>query len=59
MSSFTKLISTSQLLFGTDFPYRGADLHVEGLAGCGFTKEELLAIDCGNALRLMPQLRRS
>ena len=59
MASFTKLISTSQLLFGTDFPYRSADLHVEGLADCGFTKEELHAIDCGNALRLMPQLQRS
>ncbi|MFM9968024.1 MAG: amidohydrolase family protein [Burkholderiales bacterium] len=58
MRSFTQLISTSQLLFGTDFPYRTAGLHVEGLAGCGFTQEELHAIDCGNAWRLMPQLRR-
>jgi predicted TIM-barrel fold metal-dependent hydrolase len=58
MGSFTKLISVSQLMFGTDFPYRTAEEHVRGLATCGFSSAELEAIDFGNARRLLPQLAR-
>ena len=56
MSALTKVVGVSQLMFGTDFPYRTAAEHVEGLAGCGFSASDLHAIDCGNAHRLMPQL---
>ena len=55
MASFTRLIAITQLMFGTDFPYRTAEEHVRGLAGCGFNNEQLYAIDCGNAHRLMPR----
>ena len=56
MSALTKVVGVSQLLFGTDFPYRTAAEHVQGLCTCGFSLDELRAIDCGNAHRLMPQL---
>lgn len=55
MSSFRTVVSISQLLFGTDFPYRTAAEHVRGLAACGFSETELRAIDRGNANRLMPR----
>ena len=56
MSSLTKLVAVSQILFGTDFPYRTAAEHVRGLKECGvFSEADLRAIDCENALRLLPR----
>jgi 6-methylsalicylate decarboxylase len=56
MASITKLVAVSQLLFGTDFPFRNAADHVTGLRGCGFSEEDLYTIECGNARRLLPRL---
>jgi predicted TIM-barrel fold metal-dependent hydrolase len=53
MSALRAVVPVTQVLFGTDFPYRRAEEHVTGLAGCGFTNAELLAIDRGNAERLL------
>jgi predicted TIM-barrel fold metal-dependent hydrolase len=54
MASFRKVISVSQLMFGTDFPYRTAEETARGLAQCGcFTDDELRAVDCENAKRLL------
>jgi predicted TIM-barrel fold metal-dependent hydrolase len=55
MSSITKLVAISQLLFGTDFPYRNAEDHVKGLRECGFSDSDLKAIERDNALRLLPK----
>lgn len=55
MSSITKLVAVSQLLFGTDFPYRNAEDHVNGLRQCGFSEGDLKAIERDNALRLLPK----
>jgi predicted TIM-barrel fold metal-dependent hydrolase len=57
MRSFLELAKVSQLLFGTDFPYRTARDIAGGLAKCGFSAKELQAIDRGNALRLFPRFR--
>jgi len=56
LASLTKLIPVSQIVFGTDFPYRTAADHVRGLAAYGFSAKDLAAIDRGNALRLLPRL---
>jgi 6-methylsalicylate decarboxylase len=56
MEPLAKLVSSSQILFGTDFPFRTAADHVKGLTECGFTAAELTAIHRGNAVRLMSQL---
>lgn len=57
LASLTKLVPVSQIVFGTDFPYRTAADHVKGLAGYGFSASDLLAIDRENAVRLMPHLK--
>lgn len=51
------LVQPSQMLFGSDFPYRKAEDARLGLAERSFTKAERVAIDRGNALRLMPGLK--
>jgi predicted TIM-barrel fold metal-dependent hydrolase len=53
MSSLRELVPTSQVLFGTDFPYRGAKEQIDGLATSGFTSDELQAIAGPNALKLL------
>ena len=56
LSSLMKLAPVTQLLFGTDFPYRNAAEHVNGLAECGlFSEADLTAIGRGNAARLLPR----
>jgi len=57
LASLTRLIPVSQIVFGTDYPYRTASDHVKGLADFGFSARDLLAIDRDNAVRLMPQLK--
>ena len=57
LASLTKLVAASQILFGTDFPFRTSVDHVKGLTEYGFSASELRAIDRDNAVRLMPQLK--
>jgi predicted TIM-barrel fold metal-dependent hydrolase len=57
-SALTKLVSVSQLLFGTDVPYIRAEATVTGLHDMGLTDSDLSAIERDNALRLMPSLQR-
>ncbi len=54
MSALRELAPLSQVLFGTDYPYRVSAEIVEGLERCGFTQEELKAIHRDNALALFP-----
>jgi 6-methylsalicylate decarboxylase len=57
LASLTKLVDASQILLGSDYPYRtGAD-NVKGLGEYGFSSADLNAIERGNALRLMPRLK--
>jgi predicted TIM-barrel fold metal-dependent hydrolase len=58
LASLTKLVPASQIVFGTDFPYRTAEEHVKGLTAYGFSASDLQAIDRGNAVRLLPRLQR-
>jgi predicted TIM-barrel fold metal-dependent hydrolase len=52
-----KIAPVSQYLYGTDYPYRdGAEVNA-GLAAWDFTPAERVAIDRGNALRMMPRLK--
>jgi len=56
LASLTKLVAASQVLFGSDFPFRTTAEHVKGLTEHGFSAAELRAIDRENAVRLMPRL---
>jgi 6-methylsalicylate decarboxylase len=57
MSALTAIIPTSQILLGTDFPYRTGLDHVKGLRSSGvFTDAQIMDIERGNALKLLPRL---
>jgi predicted TIM-barrel fold metal-dependent hydrolase len=45
----------SQILLGSDYPYRTGEDNVKGLYDYGFSNADLRAIERGNALRLMPR----
>ena len=57
MSALTAVIPTSQIVFGTDFPYRTGIDHVKGLRSSGvFSEAQIMEIERGNALKLLPRL---
>ena len=56
MAALSKMVATSQIVFGTDYPYRTAVDHVKGLASI-FNSGELKMIERDNALRILPLLR--
>jgi predicted TIM-barrel fold metal-dependent hydrolase len=56
IGALAKLVPVSQIVYGTDFPYRTGSEHVDGLARV-FDAAELAAIDRENALRIIPRLR--
>jgi predicted TIM-barrel fold metal-dependent hydrolase len=56
MAALTRLVSTSRIVYGTDYPYRTAADHSKGLEAI-FGPDDLRKIDRENALRLMPQLK--
>ena len=57
LASLLKLVTTAQVLFGTDFPPAGPSMDVvKGLAQIGFTEADLRAIDRENAIKLLPRL---
>lgn len=57
MAALLSYVPSSQVLFGTDFPYVRADLNVRELRSRDLTPETWAAISSGNARRLMPSLR--
>jgi len=57
MSALAAIIPPSQIVFGTDFPYRTGIDHVKGLRDSAvFTDEQIAAIERGNAQKLIPRL---
>ncbi|MEQ1716811.1 MAG: amidohydrolase family protein, partial [Hyphomicrobium sp.] len=58
MGALKKVVPMSQIVFGTDFPFRTADDHVQRLIKGGiFSETELAQIYRSNALKLLPRLR--
>jgi predicted TIM-barrel fold metal-dependent hydrolase len=57
LSSLFTLVSASQVLFGTDFPFRNGEENVQGLRDYGLSDDDLRMIEFENALRLLPQIR--
>jgi 6-methylsalicylate decarboxylase len=56
MSALAAIIPASQIVFGTDFPFRTSIEHVKGLREAGvFSDAQLLDIERGNALKLLPR----
>ncbi|MEW6641368.1 MAG: amidohydrolase family protein [Pseudomonadota bacterium] len=57
MGALRQLVEPTQILFGTDFPYRTSLEQVTGLAGCKVLAPDLRRIERDNALALLPRLR--
>jgi 6-methylsalicylate decarboxylase len=57
LTSLLQMVTSAQVLFGTDFPPAGPSLNtVNSLAKLGFSEADLRAIDRDNAVRLLPRL---
>ena len=56
LGSLMRVVPGSQIVFGTDFPYRTSIEHVAGLVGCGLSTAQMVAIGRSNALTLVPRL---
>ncbi|MSQ51542.1 MAG: amidohydrolase [Betaproteobacteria bacterium] len=55
MSSLKSFMPISQILFGTDFPYRSTADMGKGLVKSGFSAREIASINHGNAAKLFPR----
>jgi predicted TIM-barrel fold metal-dependent hydrolase len=55
MAALTKLVPATQITFGSDYPYFPLS-QIETLRNMDFRSEDLRAIECGNAARLIPRL---
>jgi predicted TIM-barrel fold metal-dependent hydrolase len=53
LAALTKLVPTSQVVLGTDYPFRHAASEIAGVAEYGFTTADLRAIERDNATRLL------
>jgi len=58
VAALTTFIPTSQILFGSDFPYRGLGETADSMAQLGLSASDLQAIGRENALALLPRLSR-
>jgi predicted TIM-barrel fold metal-dependent hydrolase len=56
IDALVKLVPVSQVVFGSDFPFRTAEQHVKGLAA-RFNAADLKLIERDNALRILARLR--
>ncbi len=57
LAALLKMVSVSQVMYGTDYPFRtGAEVNA-GIADWGFSAPDLRAIERDNALRLLPRIR--
>jgi len=58
MAALRKVVPMSQIVFGTDFPFRTAAEHVQSLKECAvFSPQELQAIDHDNVARLISRYK--
>ena len=55
LGSLMKLVPASQILFGTDYPYRTCEDQLGNFLKLGIAPAEMAAIERGNAVRMMPQ----
>jgi predicted TIM-barrel fold metal-dependent hydrolase len=54
MQALKGLVGSSQILFGTDFPFVPVEAGLSGLQTAGFNPEEIRAICFDNAMRILP-----
>jgi predicted TIM-barrel fold metal-dependent hydrolase len=57
MAALTNLVSTSQILFGSDYPYVPIGMTATGMSNIGLSAAEQQVIGRDNAIRLLPLLK--
>ncbi|MEO7402095.1 MAG: amidohydrolase family protein [Burkholderiales bacterium] len=57
MAALREIVPVSQILYGTDYPYRTAGEAVDALGARSFGGTERMAVDRANALRILPGLK--
>jgi 6-methylsalicylate decarboxylase len=57
LAALMQMVKISQVMFGSDYPFRKGIEAVEGVHNYKFSEEEIKAIDSENAIRVMPRLR--
>jgi len=57
LAALMKIVDSSHVLFGTDFPFRDGEEEIGGLGAFGFAAKDLRAIERDNALKLLPTLK--
>ena len=57
LAALLRLAPVSQVLFGTDYPFRTAAEEIEGLTAQHFSAGDLAAIEHENAVKLLPRRR--
>ena len=57
LASLTRMVPISQILWGTDFPFRFGFEYNKGLGEFGFSDSDLRRIERDNALTLLPRWR--
>jgi predicted TIM-barrel fold metal-dependent hydrolase len=56
MAALLKLVSTSKVTYGSDYPYFGLD-QMKSLEQLGLSAADLKAIGSENAIKLIPRLK--
>jgi 6-methylsalicylate decarboxylase len=59
MKALRAIVPVSQILYGTDYPYRGGAEAVEALGARDFSSSERMAVDRENAMRILPSVAKS
>jgi len=57
LAALMEMVNISQVMFGSDYPFRRGAEAVEGVHHYKFSPDEIKAIDSGNAIRAMPGLK--
>jgi predicted TIM-barrel fold metal-dependent hydrolase len=57
LAALMKLVSISQVMFGSDYPFREAKEAVDGVAAYKFSAADERAVGSGNALKMFPNIQ--
>jgi predicted TIM-barrel fold metal-dependent hydrolase len=57
LAALMQMVKISQVMFGSDYPFRRGIEAVDGVHNYKFSPDEIKAIDSENAIRVMPRLK--